>query len=57
METVGVHDYGLLSLYRISITEAGLMHTLDMHLFNLEVVSKVFVHVMKAKKPDDRGWF
>jgi len=33
------------------------MHALDMHSVNLEVVSKVFVHVMKAKKPDDRGWF
>ena len=57
METVGVHDYGLLSLYRISITEAGLMHTLDMRLVNLEAVSEVFVRVVKAKKPDDRGWF
>jgi len=33
------------------------MHTLDMHSFNLEAVSKVFVCVVKAKKPDDRGWF
>ena len=57
METVGVHEYGLLSLYRISITEASLMNTLDMHSVNLEAVSKVFVHVMKAKKPDDRAWF
>jgi len=53
VETAGVHDYGLLSLYRSSITEADLMHILDMHLVNLEVVSEVFVHVVKAKKPDE----